>query len=200
VDPALDSAIRTALVAPTGDILPAQLATLTELDASEKGVASLSGIECLTALTSLDISYNPIKDLSPLASLTQLRGLDLIGLATVDLSPLAPLTNLTSLSMGYNTTHIAGFDVVAGMTKLSHLEVYSADLSDISALANCTQLYHVMIDNNNVSVIPPVAGWKKLDFLELFSNRISDISPRHESDLRSLALGAMGGKLRDRRG
>ena len=176
-DPALEAAIRAELELPTGDILPEHLAKLTTLDASEKQIASLAGIECLSALTSIDLSYDPITDLSPLASLVQLKGLGLRGLRTVDLTPLAPLVNLTSLSLGYNTTHIAGFGVVAGMTKLSHVEVYSADLDDISPLAGCTQLYHLMIANNKVTDLTPIPNFKRLDFLELYDNHITDISP-----------------------
>ncbi len=176
-DPGLEAAIRAELSLPTGDILPEHVAELTSLDANEKQIASLAGIECLWALTSIDLSYNPITDLSPLGALTQLRGLELRGLRTVDLTPLAPLTDMRSLSLGYHTTHIAGFGVVAGMTKLGRLEVYSADLDDISPLAGCTQLYHLMISNNKVRDLTPIANFKQLDFLSLYDNDISDISP-----------------------
>ena len=59
---------------------------------------------------------------------------------TGDISVLAKLTNRTSLSMGLHQTSIAGFGVVAGMTKLSSLQVYAGDLADISPLTNCKSL------------------------------------------------------------
>ena len=191
-DPNLEAAIRDELTLPTGDILPEHVAKLTSLDANGKQIATLAGIDCLTALVSIDVGYNAITDLSPLASLTQLRALELRGLRTVDLTPLAPLTNLTSLSMGFNTTHIAGFGVVAGMTNLRTLEVYSADLDDISPITGCTQMYRLMIANNRISDVTPIAGFKKLDYLELFANNITDISPlaNMATTVRVLDLGS----------
>ena len=71
--------IRRGMSTPNQPILPSSLAALTTLDASNRAIADLSGLEAATALTSLDLRDNQITDVSPLVSLTNLDTLDLTG-------------------------------------------------------------------------------------------------------------------------
>ncbi len=84
-DAKLETAIRQAIDKPSGDISYADLAGLTELVASGRGIADLSGLERCTKLTKLDLGAsdvpelysNDIRDILPLAGLARLTQLDL---------------------------------------------------------------------------------------------------------------------------
>jgi Leucine-rich repeat (LRR) protein len=89
LDGNLEAAIRYALNKPAGEAITAtELAGLTELDAAQRGISNLSGIEYCTELTNLYISYNQISDISPLvdnSGLGEGDQLDL-GINVLDLS------------------------------------------------------------------------------------------------------------------
>jgi hypothetical protein len=101
-DPALEAALRAALGKPDGPITPAELATLTELDAPLSGIADLSGLEACPGLVALDLHGNCVGDLSPLAALTALESLNLHDNAIADIGPLAGLVNLRLLWLDHN--------------------------------------------------------------------------------------------------
>ena len=52
-DSNLEAAIRAAIGKPEGSILPSDLEGLTSLDASERGITDLTGLEYCTNLTEL---------------------------------------------------------------------------------------------------------------------------------------------------
>ena len=89
LDGNLEAAMRYALGKPVGEAITAtELAGLTELDAAQRGISNLSGIEYCTELTNLYISYNQISDISPLvdnSGLGEGDQLDL-GINALDLS------------------------------------------------------------------------------------------------------------------
>jgi hypothetical protein len=75
----LETAARTALSKQTGDITDADMATLTSLEATSRGIADLDGLQYATNLESLDLASNLITDVVPVAGLTGLTRLDLSG-------------------------------------------------------------------------------------------------------------------------
>ena len=94
-DENLDAVIRDLLSIPSERALtPADLARLRSLDASERGISDLSGMEYCTNLSFLYLFSNQINDISPLASLTYLRHLYIYGNQISDLSPLVENTGL----------------------------------------------------------------------------------------------------------
>jgi len=74
-----DANLKAAVEATLGKTSPTatDLLGLTRLDASEKGIASLTGLEFAINLVELDLWSNEISDLSPLAGLTHLTVLGL---------------------------------------------------------------------------------------------------------------------------
>lgn len=78
-----DEGLRTAVMAKTGaqdedEILTQETAeSITNLDASEKGITDLEGIQHLTELTNLSLDNNQIADITPLEKLTSLTNLEL---------------------------------------------------------------------------------------------------------------------------
>ena len=74
-DPGLEAAIREAIGIPTGDIRDIDLVGLTYLEASERAISNLDGIQYCCSLTELLVNDNQIVDITPLSSLTNLTAL-----------------------------------------------------------------------------------------------------------------------------
>ena len=82
----LRAAVEDALGKASGaTITPADMTHLTHLEASEKDIRNLAGLEHATNLTVLNFDLNSVSDLSPLAGLTNLTGLYLVGNSVLNL-------------------------------------------------------------------------------------------------------------------
>ena len=77
VDPGLDAAIRDALQKPIGPLSTQDLLTLTNLNASDRSISSLDGLEAASNLISLDLSNNFLLNASIPSTLTKLTTVDL---------------------------------------------------------------------------------------------------------------------------
>ncbi len=196
-DSNLESAIRTAISKPSGDIYQSELLLPTELDASNRDIIDLTGLEyCenleelllyhnqivdisplsgLTKLTYLSLNENQISDISPLSGLTNLTHLSIHIIQTGDISPLSGLTNLTNLYL--NGDQVSDISPIAGLTKLEYLTLWCTQISDISPLSGLTNLIEVFLLGNQISDISPLSGLSNLTHLSLWHNKISDISP-----------------------
>ena len=74
LDPNLEAACNCALGI-TGPPTALDLAGLSALDASERGITNLAGLELATNLTQLNLARNAIADVSPLGNLSGLAEL-----------------------------------------------------------------------------------------------------------------------------
>ena len=158
-DPNLRAAVREALNLPHGvPLTQASMRQLTRLDARNRQITALTGLEHALNLTELNLAGNNISDLvpivSPLANLMQLTVLQLGGNQIEDISPLANLTQLTVLRLNDNWR-----------------------IKDISALVNLTQLKVAHLDRNEIVDVSPLARLTKLESLDLRLNPITDYSP-----------------------
>ena len=120
-NPDLAHAVRKALSLPDdADIPKAQLATLTALSITGKGIKNLTGLEHATQLELLDLSGNIIDDLSPLTGLKNLKELDLSNnkIDDDDLLHLAGLTQLEELYLDNNNS-ISDMSPLAGLKNLT---------------------------------------------------------------------------------
>jgi internalin A len=187
-DPNLEAAIREAIGKPTGDIYPSDLVGLTSLDAYERNISDLTGLEYCTNLRSLYLSSNQISDISPLSNLTSLECLSLSSNRISDISPLSNFTHLTSLHLRSN--RISDISPLSNLTSLILLELYGNRISDISPLSNLVSLTSLLdLGDNRISDISPLSNLTRLELLHLFGNQISDISPLSNlTRLRSLDL------------
>jgi Leucine-rich repeat (LRR) protein len=174
-DPNLEAVIREAIAIPEGPIYPSDLEALASLNASEKSIADLTGLEHCTSLTDLNLSRNDISDISPLASLTNLTTVDLWFNQIGDISPLANLTSLITLNLVNN--QISDISPLTDLTSLTWLWLHDNQISDISPLANFTSLTGLGLNRNQISDISPLANLTSLTWLWLAHNQISDISP-----------------------
>ena len=186
-DPNLRAAIETTLNKSMGEpIAPAEMATLTRLEARNANISDLTGLEFATNLkflwllgeqdrTGVWSNSNSVSDLSPLAGLIHLEILNLRRNSVSDISALVGLTNLTNLDIGGND--ISDISALASLTKLEWLFLTSNSVIDISAVAGLTNLTDLDIGGNDISDISALASLTKLEWLVLHSNNISDLSP-----------------------
>lgn len=153
-DPNLHAAVQEALGLASRDaITPELLQTLTQLDAWDREITDLTGLEHATQLKVVDLHSNAIRDISPVEG----------------------LTHLTELSLSYN--QISDISPITGLTQLTELVLYENQISDISPIAGLTQLTGLGLRDNQITDIGPISGLTRLTVLDLYGNNISDISP-----------------------
>ncbi|WP_157203614.1 leucine-rich repeat domain-containing protein [Methanoculleus bourgensis] len=159
-DDGLEAAVREALDKSVGDITAEDMAGLTELDASDRGITDLSGLEYAVNLRKLNLLKNQISDLSPLAGLTNLQDLHLGANQISDLKPLADLTKLEWLDLGVN--QISNLEPLAGLTNLQTLVLMYNQISNLKPLAGLTNLQTLVLMYNQISNLEPLAGLTNL--------------------------------------
>ncbi|MGA1874943.1 MAG: leucine-rich repeat domain-containing protein, partial [bacterium] len=194
-DEALDAAVREALGLQPGDImLPSDLNGLTELDASNKGITNLTGMQFCGDLTTIYLQYNEIIDLTPLAGLTELRHLNLMDNEIVDITALSSLPNLESVYL--STNHIVDISPLAGLENLKNLALSSNEVTDLSALVTNLGLSAgdvVWVSDNNLDLTigsPAVSQMWSLSNsgVNLHYNDIAFADPNLDAAMRA-ALG-----------
>jgi Leucine-rich repeat (LRR) protein len=174
-DPSLDDAVRDALAKPTGAVHFSDVISLHYLDASNRGITDLGGIEKLTGLTDLRLGGNSITDATPLAALVNLVGLDIGGSPIGTLAPLAGLRKLERLTAW--STGVSDLSPLLGLPKLRSLNVASDPLSTPSQLSSLTDLTWLDVGNvplPSLSVLTPLTN---LTGLSLWNTGVSSLTP-----------------------
>ncbi|MBW1823862.1 MAG: leucine-rich repeat domain-containing protein [Deltaproteobacteria bacterium] len=172
VDANLKAAVESALG--ISDPTPTDMLSLTNLNANDRGIVDLTGIEHATNLTYLWLYYNQISDISALSGLTNLTILYLFSNQISNISALSRLTNLTDLGLSNN--QISDISALSGLTNLTSLRLDYNQISDISALSGLTNLTYLYLFSNQISNISALSGLTNLTDLGLSNNQISDIS------------------------
>ena len=174
-DPNLEAAIRDAIERPIGDICQSDLDGLTYLDASDRDIVYLTGLEYCPDLIELDLDHNQIGDILSLSSLTSLMHLNLWDNQIGNISPLSSLTGLTELSLRSN--QIYDISPLSALSSLTELYLDVNDISDISPLSSLTSLIQLYLRINQIGNVSPLSTLTSLTLLDLRWNDISDISP-----------------------
>lgn len=161
--------------------------TLTYLDCDDKGVATLAGVEQLTALQGLGAQGGSITDLSPVKGL-QLQQLAFGGNNVESLAPLAGMTSLKLLEASSNEIHnlapLKGLD-------LEWVDLTSNQIEDVSPLAGNPNLYTLVLNDNLIEDLSALTDLPSLRILGLAENIIEDVSPLATfTTLEELELGA----------
>ena len=190
-DANLRAAIEGALKKSSGAIItPSEMATLTGLYFSSRGISDLTGLEHAISLTALDLAGNRISDISSLQGLTSLTVLHLSDNRISDISALSGLTSLTSLSFSQNS--VSDISALQGLNSLISLRLIYTNVSDISPLKGLSSLRDLSLSNTNVSDISPLKGLS-LFSLGLSYTNVSDISSLQGlTSLRELSLSNTG--------
>lgn len=200
-DPNLENVVRTA-IDKVGPITPADVATLTNLDAVAANIVDLSGIECLTNLQSADFGAsegsNPIVSVAPLAYLSKLKTLDLSVTEVADLSPLAYLSELTDLSLDdlnllpdvtalgqlpslqtLSITGCAAIDKPESLAALRNISTLLATstIDDASFIGGLIQLHHLELGYRALSNAEALGNLGNLNYLDAFDMGITSAAP-----------------------
>ena len=154
-DANLRQVVREVLGLADGTLFTQQnMKRLTGLEAGDRQITDLTGLEYATNLEGLWVFSNSISDLSALAALTELRMLDLGGCQVSNLQPLANLTQLESLRLHWN--QIEDITPLANLTNLTELWLNANRIVDISPLENLTMLKELQIQNNAITDYRPL--------------------------------------------
>ena len=175
-DPNLATALREALGLDGNDsISDLALQSLTELDARERQIKDLTGLEHATRLRLLELRENQIRDIRPLTNLKNLKELMLDDNNVSDITPLTNMTQLTWLIIGRNP--ISDFTPIKNLTELRGLSFWGNNVSNASLFAGLTKLTNLWLGLNKISNITPLADLVNLKVLSLHDNQIRDVSP-----------------------
>ena len=172
-DSSLEASVRSALVQPTGDLLSIDLGFVSTLDAVNKGITSLSGIENMTSLTELLLDDNSISDLAPLGNLTGLTKLHLARNQIVSIDSLARLTNLVDLDLQGN--QVSALQPLASLTALNQLVMSQNQLADLAPLSSLSSLTILTLDINQIVDLAPLASLTQLLQLNLIDNQVREV-------------------------
>lgn len=173
-DANLAAAITESLGLPVGNtITQLDMLGLGRLNAPQKQISDITGLQHASNLKYIDLNENQIVDLAPLEELTQLRSLLIRKNKIDDISPLTGLTQLSTLWISDN--QISNINSLAGLTNLTILHIGSNKISDVRPLAGLTNLRDLNLPFNQISDVSPLAGLTKLGYLNLWNNQISDV-------------------------
>ncbi|EBF5117196.1 hypothetical protein FHZ94_15430, partial [Listeria monocytogenes] len=156
-------------------VTQSDLDSITSLDARNKNITDISGVEHLTRLVAVSFDSNQISDISPLSGLTNLSSLALRHNQISDISPLSGLTNLYS-HLSFSDNQVSDISPLSGLTNLTEIQFDNNQVSDISVLSGLTRLKVIVFTNNQVSDISPLSGLTEVTNLLCSDNKISDIS------------------------
>ena len=119
-------------------------------------ITDLEPLRGLTGLETLELGNwsNRVTDLEPLAGLTNLSTLSVPSVNISDLGPLASLTNLRNLSLTVfrcefcDPGAIDNVEALAGLTKLTRLDLSGNQIGDLSPLSGLQELEALDISGN----------------------------------------------------
>ncbi|KNY27470.1 stalk domain-containing protein [Pseudobacteroides cellulosolvens] len=172
-DSNLEAVIRLNINKPVGDILNIDVKKITVLDASEKGIASLDGIEHLSSIQELDLENNKIKDINKLSTLKNIYFLYLSDNCISDISALKELSSLRILLMQDN--QICDISALTGLADMQRLDLAQNQVSDISTLKNLTKLEVLNLWSNPIIDISILKNMNSIKNLYLLNSQGDDL-------------------------
>ena len=144
-DANLRSAVRAALgLAANEEFSKDDLATLTSLDAPQRQIADLTGLESATGLTTLVAWQNDVTSLAPIKDLTALTDIRIGNNDIRDIQPLAGLTALTHLGLQRN--NISDVSALSGLVNLTWLRLAHNPVTDFSPLVTLVNVTDSDVD------------------------------------------------------
>ncbi len=195
-DPALRAVVEEALGIESGaPIADADLASLDSLNAWNKGIHDLAGLERATNLSWVNLQVNAISDLSPLSGLPRLGSLFLDRNIVSDLSPLAASTGLEVLKLQDND--LSDIAPLAELRSLQDLRLSGNAIKDLSPLTRLGGLTALNLERNALTELSPLSDLTRLVDLRLTGNPVSDLSPLSNLRLETLTVGHNDVTLQD---
>lgn len=196
-DSALAYVIRQYIHKPDGDILSSDVDTITQVDAVDRGISSLIGLDYFSSLRILMLPGNEIISITPLTGLRQLGSVDLTNNHISDLTPLAGHDGISMLHIGGNPisdisplstiealqqlwiygTQVTDFSPLYGLTHLDDIHFANCNLTDIGFMSQLTHVRIAQLSGNHFTSIEPLAGDTALIAIGLDNSEISDLTP-----------------------
>jgi Leucine-rich repeat (LRR) protein len=175
-DPRLEALVREVSGKHTGQIYSWHLNQIETLDAQDRNISDLSGIESLKNLRWLNLDDNQIRDVTPLSYLPRLRYLSLRnnGILCLDSIRFYTLTGLPleGLSLRHNVVR--------------YPDGSQQRLSDISLLFYFKDLTFLELRDNHIVDFSPIAGLNRLVELDVSQNPMANPNPDFLQDMMLL--------------
>lgn len=176
-DPELKRAVMEGLGESGKDVRLNRLQAIEELEAADRGIKDLSGLENLIGLKRLNLRGNQIADISLLRGLQLLEELNLRGNQITDLEPVAQLSKLVYLNI-HSNSDIESIAPVSGLDSLQILIMRNVPVGEeASFLRDLRELQRLNLRNCRVTDISFIVNLKELTQLDLRDNSIADLSP-----------------------
>ena len=160
-----------------------EMLRLTSIEADERGIRNLTGLEHALRLERIEFRHNAISDLSALAGLTRMNNIKLRGNRITDVSPLGGLINVDWLGLEEN--EITDLSPLRGLIKLNGIGIDRNPVSDVSALASLISLEGIAARGTSVSDFSALASLPRLRWIELGDDKSISTLPSLK-DLKSL--------------
>jgi internalin A len=179
-DPTLESVVRAIIKVPDGDIMPEDLLDVTEIDAPQRNIRDLEGIQYCVSLRRLTLRSNAVAQLGPLAGLVQLSDLDLSSNQLSDIGPLSDLASMMNLNLSDNA--ITEIGALQRLEVLNFLWLDRNRITDLGPVAGCWRLNHLFVSDNQVVDLAPLGSMEFVGDLDLSGNLIVDVAPLVAND------------------
>lgn len=134
------------------NVTTADMESLTTLNASNKNIESIKGLEYAVNLTNLDLNYNNISDISNIDKLVNLTRLDLSDNKISDISPIGNLVGLRHLFLDVNR-----ISDISPLNKLNNL----VELDLCNQSLEYSYEFETEDDKMDISVDNPIFGLNK---------------------------------------
>ena len=188
-DAGLEQSIRESIEKNEGTIYYSDVQEIETLDASNRNIKNLNGIEALTELKELNLENNFIESVSPLKTLIYLQDLNLrnneiTSLEDIDFQDILAL-NLEELSLRHNVkrdtdgdgTRLEDISLLSNLVSLKNLKLRDNHIKDLSPLSTLTKLKKLDIRENKFTTIDPLENLARLEELNIRDNKIKSLKP-----------------------
>ncbi|MDO5673011.1 MAG: putative Ig domain-containing protein [Actinomycetaceae bacterium] len=184
-DANLRACLSTALPKGT-EITEASIATLKNINCSNKDIKSIEGLQSATGATSVNIGHNrELTDFSPLTDLTQLTMVFAQYTSPTDLEWAKNLENLTDLQLNFghvngdeDTALLTDLSPIANLTNLEELTINWAYVSQdqVQHLAALTKMKKLALSGNNIDDAAALVALPDVTSMILHYNKIKDFT------------------------
>lgn len=165
------------------------------VNAADRGITDLAGLEHCRALAALDLSGNAVADLSPIADLPRLQTLNLADNDITDVSPLAGLAALQYLDLSDNA--VEDVSPLRELTRMRSLYLSNNQVTDPGELAAMERLWSLYLDGNPIEKWELLEKLPNLSTLDVSRTGLSDASVVRPATRRLRLLMLDGNALSD---
>ncbi len=172
-DPGLNAAVREALQKPTGPLTQQDLLNLTVLNAHDRNISSLAGLEAASNLNTLLLHGNQVHSID-LSTWMNLAALDLGDNSLTNVTLPNGMTNLFSLLLPDNG--LTQLTLPADLSRLEELNLNNNDLVSFELPSTLTGLGTLDLGFNALTNFLLPAGLTNLDLLRLSGNSLTNVT------------------------